>query len=265
MHISSTRAARAVFFFAFSLLIGGDIVNAQSLPAPWSGAEIGAPQLAGSSSYDSGTLRIAAAGEDIWNNSDQFHFVYQSITGDVEIVARIDSFTATHGWAKAGVMIRGSIAADAPHAYALASWENGIAYQRRINSGAESVSSPGSSASAPHWVRLVRRGSVITSYESGDGVSWQIIGSDSVTLGETAYVGLAVTSHEPGERAAATFSGVRVSPLDRSTEFQSADIGGPLIAGRYEYRRRHVHDPSRRDRHLGNVGPVPLRLSSDHR
>jgi regulation of enolase protein 1 (concanavalin A-like superfamily) len=231
MHISSTRAARAAFFFALSLLVGGRIATAQSLPSPWSAADIGAPQLAGSSSYDSGTVRIAAAGEDIWNNTDQFHFVYQSITGDAEIVARIDSFTATHGWAKAGVMIRGSIAADAPHAYALASWENGIAYQRRITSGAESLSSAGSSASAPHWVRLVRRGTVITSYESNDGANWQMIGSDAIPLGDTAYVGLAVTSHEPGERAAATFSGVRVSPIAGSTEFESADIGGPLIAG----------------------------------
>ena len=231
MHISSTRAASAALFFSLCLFIHSDIVNAQSLPAPWYAADIGAPHLPGSSSFSDGAFRVLAAGEDIWNNSDQFYFVYQPIAGDVEIVARVDSFTATHGWAKAGVMIRGSLAADAPHAYALSSRENGIAYQRRISSGGESFSSAGSSASPPHWIRLVRRGTMITSYESDDGANWRIIGSDSINLGGTAYVGIAVTSHEPNELAAATFSSIRVATLAPSSELQSADIGAPLIAG----------------------------------
>jgi regulation of enolase protein 1 (concanavalin A-like superfamily) len=229
---SSTHALRAAFFIALCLLVDRNPVSAQAITSPWSSADIGAPQIAGSSSSWNGAFRIDAAGEDIWSSSDQFHFVYQSISGDVEIVARVDSFSAPHGWAKAGVMIRGSLSADSAHAYALASWENGIAYQRRTSAGAGSVSAAGPLASPPHWVRLVRSGETITSYSSIDGTAWTMIGSDRIALGATAYVGIAVTSHDPNQRATATFSNLRVSSLaNPSGTLQSADIGAPLIAG----------------------------------
>ena len=56
--------------------------------------------------------RSKAPGRDVWGSSDQFRFVYQPVTGDVEIVARVVSITRAHSWSKAGVMIRESLAAD---------------------------------------------------------------------------------------------------------------------------------------------------------
>src|SRR5829696_5851543 len=159
---SPTLAARAAFLIALCLLVDRNLLHAQSLPLPWASTDIGGPQLAGSSRFSNGTFIIDAAGEDIWNTSDQFHFVYRPVSGDVDIIARVDSLSATHWWAKVGVMIRGSLAADAPHAYALVSSENGVAFQRRLTSGAESASTAGPWVTAPYWVRLVRAGSRVT-------------------------------------------------------------------------------------------------------
>ena len=46
---------------------------------------------------------------DIWGTAAEFHFAYQQLAGDGEIVARVVSLTNTDQWAKAGVMLRGSL------------------------------------------------------------------------------------------------------------------------------------------------------------
>src|SRR5690349_23526386 len=105
-------------------------------PSPWVAADIGAPQPQGSTAYDQGVFSVAGGGPDIRGSSDEFHFVYQPIAGDVEIVARIDSLIASDPWAKVGVMIRGDLTASAAHGFAAVSAGQGLAFVRRLQSGA---------------------------------------------------------------------------------------------------------------------------------
>src|SRR5512132_2802904 len=104
----------------FSISIRRTAVAQQtwSLPAPWNVQDIGNPPIAGSVSFDQSTFTITATGSDIWGQSDQFTFIYQQVSGDVDVVARVDSLTASDAWAKAGVMIRSSLAANAAHGFA---------------------------------------------------------------------------------------------------------------------------------------------------
>ncbi|MBA2304435.1 MAG: hypothetical protein H0W08_17635, partial [Acidobacteria bacterium] len=126
MKLKCTAAAyRAALMVVVCLAVGAVGARAQSLSSPWSAADVGKPNLAGSASLSNEVLTIDAAGKDIWGISDEFHFVYQAISGDVDIRARLDSLSAGHGWAKAGVMIRSSLADDASHGYALLSLDNG--------------------------------------------------------------------------------------------------------------------------------------------
>src|ERR1700674_1375688 len=74
------------------------------LPAPWTAQDVGSPALAGSATATSGTFSVTGAGVDIWDHSDQFQFVYQTLVGDGEIVTRVDSLLNTNTMAKAGVM-----------------------------------------------------------------------------------------------------------------------------------------------------------------
>ncbi len=60
-------------------------------------------------------------------------------------------------------------------------------------------------------MRLVRHGTVVDSYWSSDGSSWKLIGSQTLALGTTAYVGLAVCSHNVTARTTARFSNVRIA------------------------------------------------------
>jgi regulation of enolase protein 1 (concanavalin A-like superfamily) len=218
------------------LCVISNLAFAQSVPPPWTATDIGSPALAGSATYSSGVFTIKAAGSDIWGSSDQFHFVHQKITGDVDVKARVDSLLRQHDWSKAGVMIRASLDADAAHGYTLVSASSGVHFERRLTSGASSLSTAGSSAAAPAWVRIVRIGSKVTAYWSSNGTTWMLIGSDTIALGTSAYVGIAVTSHNTSARTTATVSAVQLAGGGGVPSSQtSTDIGSPLIKGSTTY------------------------------
>jgi hypothetical protein len=185
---------------------GATDVRAQSMPTGWSGANIGNPPLAGSASHTGGVFTIEGSGADIWGTSDQLFFAYRQASGDVDIVARVISVENTHRWAKAGVMIRASLNGNSAHASMFVTPGMGLSFQRRPATAAASESTAGPMAAAPAWVKLERRGQTITSYSSMNGTSWTRVGSQTLTLPSTFYVGLADSSHNTAALATATSS-----------------------------------------------------------
>lgn len=181
-----------------------------ALPSPWQAQDVGAVGPAGSAAASNGIFTVKGSGADVWNTADAFHYVWQRISGDGEIVARVASVEYVHAWVKAGVMIRETLAAGSPHAFMLVSPGKGLAFQRRLAAGGLSTHTTGGAGAAPAWVKLERRGSVISAYRSSDGVAWTFVGSDSFTMGADVYVGLAVSSHDNSRPATATFEGVSV-------------------------------------------------------
>jgi regulation of enolase protein 1 (concanavalin A-like superfamily) len=186
----------------------GTGATSPSLPAPWTAGDIGAPALAGSASASSGTYTVTAGGVDIWDIADQFHFVYQPLQGDVEVIARVGSLQYADPWSKAGVMIRESLTAGSRHAAMVATGTQGWSFPRRIATGGTTYGSPYYAGAAPGWVRLVREGNLFSGYTSTDGTTWSLVSSDTITMASTVYVGLAVTSHNTGARATAAFTNV---------------------------------------------------------
>lgn len=231
----ATKGARAVCAVFLVLCCTAAPAAAQVLPSPWVSTDIGNPPAAGSATENAGTFTIQASGADIWGTSDQFHFLYQQVTGDVDVIARIDSVVNVDSWSKAGVMIRSSLAPGAAHGFALVSAGRGLAFQRRRADGGISTNSSGTLTAAPRWLRLVRRGTQLTAYASADGVTWTTLGTDTIALGSTAYVGIAATSHASGLTTAVA-SQVAVYPLGLPTGYASSDIGGPTPAGSAIYR-----------------------------
>jgi hypothetical protein len=188
-----------------------------SLPAPWVDGDIGSPGMAGSASYASGTFTVSGGGGDIWNTSDQFHFVYQSLSGDDTIIAHVGSEQDTSNWAKAGVMIRDGTGADASYVYMFVTPNNGAGWEGanleyRDGAGSSSVGvSYNAGITAPEWVKLVRSGNTFTGYYSADGVNWASAGSITVAMASTVDVGLAVTAHDNSQLNTATFDNVSVN------------------------------------------------------
>jgi len=186
-----------------------------SLPVGQKAVDIGSPAIEGSATYRQGVYTQHAAGVDIWGSADQFNFVYQPVTGDVEIVARVASIAYTNSKAKSGVMIREDLTPGSRHAFAMATPRRGTAFDRRIDPDTNTVHTAGSaSAVPPEWVRLVRTGSQIEAFSSDDGVTWTSIGSDAIPMADAVYVGLATTSHNARAATDAVLDHVTITSAD---------------------------------------------------
>ena len=206
--------------------------------AGWSHADVGTTGIAGKASLSNGTFQVSGAGADVWGSADALHYVYRTLEGDGTIVARVASIQNVSSWTKAGVMIRNSLTPSAAQAFMLvaASSVKGVPFQRRTVDGSATDSTPGSQSTAPHWVRLVRSGTRITGYESPDGATWTMVGSDTFSMSRTVLVGLAVSSHVPGVNATAAFANVSVTTGSSATTvprvWLNTDVGATPIPGR---------------------------------
>ncbi len=201
-------------------------VMSAPLPSPWSRGDVGSPATAGRSSESSGTFSVTGAGTDISNASDQFHFVYQPIAGDVQITARVAGIEHQHAESKAGVMIRESLSAPAAHASMFGTSASGWAFQRRPIEAAVSIRSPGAATPPPGWVRVVRSGGEFSGFESADGVNWTLVGTETIEMPATVYVGLAVTSHNVSAASTATLTSVSLNASALNTP-PTVAIGSP--------------------------------------
>jgi len=229
-----TVAVRFLLFFALIAVCGRSQAFA-AVPTPWVTRDVGAPVLAGSAAFNNGSFTVSGAGTDIWGTSDQFQFVYQRVAGDFQIAARIESLTQADVWSKAGVMIRGSLSADAAHGHIGVTAASGAGFEYRTQSTGITTSVTAAGA-APRWVKLVRSGNVLKAYVGTDGSTWTKIGSATIALGTTAYVGIAVTSHNPNALATAVVSHVSVAGSQSLVPPQHAtDVGAPAIAGNTNY------------------------------
>jgi hypothetical protein len=191
--------------------------SAQSLPAGWASTDIGSVGAAGTASGSSGTFTVSGAGADIWGTADALQFAYQPLTGDGSIVAKVTAVQYVADWTKAGVMMRETLGAGSPQATMLVSANKGLAFQRRRTLNGSSVSTSGGSGAAPYWVKLTRAGNTFTAFASLNGTSWTAVGSDTISMAPTIYVGLAVSSHVPGTLATASFSATAVTAASPST------------------------------------------------
>lgn len=169
-----------------------------SLPklGEWSQAEFGAPDVLPSATRSpAGEFTIKAGGADLWNNSDSGLFVYRFVEGDCEFVARVGSVSKADPTSKAGLMMRDSLKGDARNVALLVLASGGVHQQQRSKAANPTieVKAPGS---APHWLKLVRKGDAITGFRSTDGQNWTEVTMQKLEkLPASIYLGLAVSAH----------------------------------------------------------------------
>jgi len=159
-----------------------------------------------------GVVTIGASGSDIWGSADQFRFAYQSLTGDADLVVRVDSIDGTHSWAKAGLMIRQNTEGGSINAATLITGGSGggATFQWRTapdtDAGGNRALEGTVDVDPGYYARLVREGNTFTGYLSVDGVEWLEEGTIEIEMTDPVLVGLAVTSHDSASSAIAQFS-----------------------------------------------------------
>ena len=196
-------------------------VTVRPLPAPWQAADIGNVGIAGKATSSGGTWTIQAGGNDIYNYADAFHYVYQPMTGDGQIVANVTGLTAVTGaeWSTAAVMIREKLTPGSIHASMMITAQGKAKFRRRTTEGGTTLSDGPTTGTTypPRWLKLVRSGNVLTAFLSTDGVTWtQVHTPQTVVMGTNVWVGLAVMrdgrTTPPVPATTATIRDVQVVP-----------------------------------------------------
>jgi len=190
-------------------------ITSQPLPSGWLDEDVGRVGTAGSATYSNGTFTVKGNGSIFGKTADTFHYVYQPLSGDATIIARVVSVSGTY--VEAGIMIRETLSASAMHAYTAAYESNPYIefYYRSSTGGTSSYNGSYAAGTVPYWIKLVRSGSTFSAYASQDRVDWVQVGTNqTVNMATNAYVGL-VVGNEDGTSAltTATFDNVSVSPV----------------------------------------------------
>lgn len=145
---------------------------------------------------DNQTYSVIAAGGNILGTADTFHFVYQKLTGDGEMMARVESIDPVDPWSKAGVMIRQGLETGAPHAFVGISPSKGVTFARRATDNADTESTDVPGILAPYWLKLVLRDNTVYASVSADGSAWEAVGdAEPLFLSGDVTIGMAVSSH----------------------------------------------------------------------
>jgi hypothetical protein len=197
------------------------IPTTASITAGLTDIDIGGAAPAGSATYADGKWTVKGGGAEIWGTSDSCHFAYQALTGDGAIIAKVESLQNTSPSAKAGVMMRTSLAQGAPRAWMAIT--NRIQAEQNMQNlavyGGNNYGNkvlPIASTTASYWVKLERIGNMITGYISPDGTNWAAtdVGRIDGPLPDTIYAGLVVASVANGTLNTSTFSNVQITGGD---------------------------------------------------
>jgi hypothetical protein len=187
-----------------------------------------------------GTYTMTASGADIWNEADEFHFAFKTLSGTGSIVARVESVEQTDNWAKAGVMIRETLQPGSKFAAVYitptnpdGTATNGCRFQARTDTDASATSDTGvvtaeqTAIVAPYWVKLERDiAGNFRGYYSSNGSTWTPMSWNPqfITMSSNVYIGLALTSHNANATCEAKFSNVTTTG-NVSGQWMNQDIG----------------------------------------
>jgi Zn-dependent metalloprotease len=209
-----------------------------NVPAPWATSDVGTVGKAAAVCFKNGNFEVTASGNGIESRSDSFSFTYQQLTGDGEIIAKVNSLGNTNKDARAAIMIRESLNSNSKFAMtAITANPNftGTAtnFEYRKAAGDKSKITNFASTTLPKYLRLVRKGNLITSFISNTNGNWIMIGSTSeVQFGQTVYIGLATASNYNPVTTVANYSDVTIitnGATAKSTQSSAKTGQSPVV------------------------------------
>lgn len=166
---------------------------------------------------DAGRITMTGGGHDIGDSFDDFRFAWRILQGNGSIVVKVQSIEDPNAGAKAGVMIRESLAPESKFVSMVVSPGRSVSMGWRPWPAGIAQSIAQASTGAPQWVKLTRAGSIFSARHSADGITWTDLktatgaaATANVAMTDPVYVGLCVTSRDPAAMATAVMSDVTV-------------------------------------------------------
>ena len=208
------------------------VTCARSDTAPWMQSDIGVASFSGSATLDAAGdgdgIRICAAGRGIASSVDGLFFLYQEVEGDFRLTARVPEI-ADQGRAVAGVMVREDLGESAPFAAAFlepSTSRNRFRLRYREQREGRARFDRGGEFDRGGWVRIERRGGVVSGANSVDGENWIPFEDRVEGLAETTLAGVAVASrHVQGGPVRILVTDLELTALD-APMFVRGDANG---------------------------------------
>ena len=182
------------------------------------------------STFDRYMLGGASAGTG--GTSDALEFSYMRLGGNFAFTAKAASLDNTAAWAKAGIMARTGLAANAISGMAYVTPANGAGFEYRTQTGGTTtnVSAPGY-APGTTWLRVKRIGSMLYGYAGTDSSNLSLISQFAIGS-DTLYVGMAHTSGNASFGGYGVFTGMKIDPIVVENVLLSQNK--PAFASSYE-------------------------------
>jgi len=186
----------------------------KALPNPFeSDTDVGDVKLAGTTVFGRGEIRMSASGLNLWGPVDAFRFLSRRVNGDLDLSATIGFLgEGRNPHRKAGLMVRASLAPDAPYAHAVVHGDGLVSLQYRETPGGETKEVKASLKTVPVTLELSRRGDVFTMLAGAPGTPPQQAATIRLTLPAASHAGLAACSHEADWRETAVFTDATLAP-----------------------------------------------------
>lgn len=186
----------------------------------------------GSESVSGGTWTVTAGGSGITGTSDQFRLMSQPSAGDVQIIARVASATAS----QAGIMLRQSNDPGSPY-YGILVTSAGVTVQYRKSFGGATTAA-NTVALNGRYLEIQRQGDVLTAATSTDGITFTAVPGSTATvlMPYASLAGLAASS------GGATFDSFAVGAISNTPQdtppanacpsgWNCGDVSNPLVVG----------------------------------
>lgn len=183
------------------------------LPAPWGSVTLGNASPSTHVGFSSGELAITHAGGELHADAtaDAFHFVYQSIEGDFDVItrlARLDCAGADDVYA-AGLLVQTDFRPDAPRCGLMAGKETATDLFRAKTSQSL-ASTADAKIQAPVKLRMVRHEQELRTFVAATDGIWRPVASHRVEWPDRVYVGFAAATRDAGVPMSAVFDGIAI-------------------------------------------------------
>jgi hypothetical protein len=170
----------------------GTVAVSAGVPLQATNTDIGSPAGAGSVLQSGSSYTVTGGGTGVGSTSDVCAFANVQVTGDFLITATLASVTGTTVNATAGLMVRSALSATERAVMLLVS-PTRVRTRTRVTAGtATTPSTPYDGVTWPVTLKMQRIGDVITTYFL-QGSAWQLIDTDTVSMGTAVFIGLYAT------------------------------------------------------------------------
>jgi regulation of enolase protein 1 (concanavalin A-like superfamily) len=178
----------------------------------WYAADLGNAKGPAYTKIKDNTLSFEVNNFDIWNKSDSCRYVFRDVAGDFDFIAQLTEMTDITDWTKVGIMVRSTLLPSSRNFLFGISGRRGVIQQRRPANNVDTTQEKArEDLKGPGWIKLTRRGSVLTGFHSRDGKTWTQVCREQLDFIHDVMVGLAASSWGAGKTFNVRFENVSLT------------------------------------------------------